>query len=108
MAADQLDRIFDLLAAQGAELSSQGKALAGIAQSQIDTKERLFGTGNTPGVITYLADQHTTLAKEVGTLTLTVSGIKTERRVDKAYVMGASAVLTLAVKGVLSKMGWHF
>ncbi len=52
--SSELDRFFDLLQGQSEELKTQGKLLATIQQSQADTHERLFGSGQAPGAIPYL------------------------------------------------------
>jgi hypothetical protein len=106
--SNELDRFYDLLSAQAKELTEQGKALATIAQSQVDTKERLFGAPGTPGIITYLADKNTALTKDISTLTIAVNDVRADRRVDKAYVIGAATIISLATKGLLTKLGWHF
>ena len=49
-----LDHIFEVLQDQNKTLARQGEMLASIAQSQNDTRERLFGANGQPGAIHYL------------------------------------------------------
>lgn len=106
--ASEMDRFFDLLQEQSRTLIAQGLTLATIAQSQKDGHERLFGQNGQPGIIQYLANEDKKLAGDVAELSKGLAGVKSDRRVDKAYIMGASAVITLGIKAGLSKLGWHF
>lgn len=99
--ASELDRIFDILQDQNKELVMQGKLLSAIEQANKDSKERLFGTDGNKGVITYLVEENKKNKESI-------AAIKTSRAWEKGYVMGIAAVLSLAAKYVLGKLGIHF
>lgn len=87
-------------------------------EQKIDSlNERLFnhGAGAIPVLYnkcnacsTDLVNLRSDFANNLSAVKADVASVKTDRRVDKAYVMGASAVLSLSVKWVLSHVGWHF
>lgn len=121
MASSKIDAV---LAAQG----EQAKAFAKMEQWQVTTHERIFG-GQQPGMIQYLhaADEKlaetitqsnkdllaalTTFKESVGKeftgVKADISKIKSDRRVERAYVAGAGAVLGVMLKAGLGKLGWH-
>lgn len=106
--ASEMDRFYDVLSTQAATLEEQGKLLAAIGQAQLDTKERLFGTGNTPGLIPYMANEHKELSGKQELLGKELAGLKSDRRADRAYVVGAAAVISMFLKAGLNKLGLHF
>lgn len=106
--ADEMDRFFTLLQEQGRVLSKQGESLATIAQTQKDTHGRLFGENGQPGIIQYLVNKDTALEADIKLANASCATLSADRRVDKAYVMGATAVITLGAKWLLGKVGLHF
>lgn len=86
-------------------LRQHGESLATVQESQKNIKERLFGGDGQPGAIGYLHAEHEKLAAELVVVKKTADSAVTDRRIDKAYMMGASAVLTLGAKWVLGKVG---
>lgn len=70
--ATEMDRFYDLLQRQGEILKAHGELLATIEQSQVDTRERLFGSAGSPGVIQYL---HAEVARHSKQITFWKGGI---------------------------------
>ena len=54
MSSNEMDRFFFLLQEQGKTLKTQGEAIVKMSESLSNTHDRLFGEGQTPGVIPYL------------------------------------------------------
>jgi hypothetical protein len=91
-------------------------------QSETATKidamnERLFngGSGAIPQLWSKFGALGSTLAENERSASATtnelekqISALKTDRRVDKAWLMGAAAVFTLGIKAGLTKLGIHF
>lgn len=81
------DRIFQTLQEQNRTMHEQGLQLATLIQETKSTNERLFGTGNTPGLFNVVMDHN----KELG-------------RINKqlGYAKGAAGILTLLWSGAIA------
>jgi hypothetical protein len=94
-----MSELNDFITAQHALNLDMARALSRIEQSQLDTKERLFGSANSQGVLPYLVEQSKVQAKEekeeITKLVVRTASLESWRTGTVKWVAGVVAVLGL-------------